>query len=74
MAVTASQLRQDIYRLLDQVIESGVPLVIERKGKHLRIVPVDTRSKLERIVTDPKVINGDPAALVHIDWSEHWRP
>ncbi len=74
MVVSASELRQNIYRLLDQVIDSGVPLDIERKGKRLRIVPVDSGSKLERITTDPGLIKGDPADLVHIDWSEHWRP
>jgi len=40
--MTASKLRQNIYRALDEVIETGVPLEIERKGKRLRIVPVET--------------------------------
>lgn len=72
--VTASELRQDVYRLLDQVLESGVPLEIERKGRILRIVPVDTRSRLDRVVGDPDYIIGDPDELVHIDWSEYWKP
>lgn len=37
MAITASQLRQDVYRLLDHVLETGVPLEIERGGRRLRI-------------------------------------
>ncbi len=74
MAISASELRQNIYRLLDQVVETGVPLEIERKGKRLRIVPVHTGSRLERIQTDPDLIVGDPDDLVHIDWSQHWRP
>ena len=31
--------RQNIYQLLDQVLDTGVPLEIERKGRKLRIVP-----------------------------------
>ncbi|MGH8899018.1 MAG: type II toxin-antitoxin system Phd/YefM family antitoxin [Egibacteraceae bacterium] len=74
MAVSASQLRQDIYRLLDQVLETGVPLEIERRGKRLRIVPAQTRSKLDRVVGRPDFIVGDPDEVVHMDWSGEWKP
>ena len=33
---------EDIYRILDQVLETGVPAEIERRGKLLKIVPVET--------------------------------
>lgn len=74
MAISTSELRQNIYRLLDEVLETGVPLEIERKGQRLRIVPADPRSRLDRMVGHPDFIVGDPDELVHIDWSEHWRP
>ena len=38
MRLTASKLRADIYRILDQVLETGVPIEIERHGKILKIV------------------------------------
>ena len=31
MPVTASKLRENIYRILDQVLETGVPVEIERR-------------------------------------------
>ena len=34
MPVTASKLRENIYRILDQVLETGVPVEIERRGKN----------------------------------------
>lgn len=74
MAVTASQLRQDVYRLLDEVLASGVPLEIERKGRRLRIVPDDGVSRLHRIRGNPSAITGDPDDLVHVDWSTAWEP
>lgn len=74
MPMSASELRQDIYRLLDEVLETGVPLEIERKGRLLRIVPADGHSKLARCEGRPGYITGDPDDLVHVDWSQEWRP
>jgi hypothetical protein len=74
MARSASELRQNIYRLLDEVLATGRPLEIERKGRRLRIIPVDEPSRLGRLVPHPDAIVGDPDELISIDWSEHWRP
>jgi hypothetical protein len=74
MAVTASQLRQDIYRLIDQVLETGEPLEIERKGRRLLLMPDEPVSKLARIRGNPDAIVGDPDDLVSMDWSRHWDP
>lgn len=74
MAITASQLRQDVYRLLDEVLTTGRPLEIERHGKLLRITPAVAGSRLERVVPRPDLINGDPDELVSTDWSGAWRP
>jgi antitoxin (DNA-binding transcriptional repressor) of toxin-antitoxin stability system len=72
MTVTASQLRQDIYRLLDQVLESGEPLEIVRKGRRLRLIPDSPARRLDRIVGNSEAIIGDPDELVSIDWSREW--
>ena len=74
MKVTASELRQNIYRLLDKVLATGKPLDIERGGRRLRIVPVETSAKLSRLSPHPGTIVGDPDELVHVDWSSEWRP
>jgi antitoxin (DNA-binding transcriptional repressor) of toxin-antitoxin stability system len=74
MAMTASQLRQNIYRLLDEVLENGTPLEIERRGRILRIVPDARASKLDRLEPHPDYIIGDPDDLIHMDWSEYWDP
>ena len=49
MAISASELRQNVYRLLDHVLRTGSPLEIERVGRRLRIVPVDAQEKLSRL-------------------------
>ncbi|HZD68781.1 MAG TPA: type II toxin-antitoxin system Phd/YefM family antitoxin [Actinomycetes bacterium] len=74
MAVSASELRQNVYRLLDEVLRTGQPLEIERGGRRLRIVPVEAPAKLSRLSPHPGTILGDPEELVHLDWTGEWRP
>ena len=76
MAITASRLRENVYRLLDQVLDTGVPIEIERKGRVLRIVAVDAdrASKLDRLTPHPDFIIGDPDDLIHMHWYSEWNP
>ena len=71
MKVTATQLRQDIYGILDRVLKTGVPVEITRRGRVLRIVPDHTPSKLDRLKRRPGLI-GDPESIVHLDWLKEW--
>lgn len=71
MVVNASTLRENIYRLLDQVLETGQPLEIERKGRRLRVIPVLGETKIDRLVKHD-CLRGDPEAIVHLDWSKEW--
>lgn len=72
--VTASELRSNIYRLLDEVLETGEPLGVRRRTGMLRISRAHPVSKLDRLVRRDDVICGDPADLVHMDWSGEWQP
>lgn len=72
--VSATELRKNIYKLLDEVLNSNVPLEVERKGKRLIIAPVDRESRIKRLQAHADCIVGDPEELVHMDWSEEWRP
>ncbi len=73
--VTASELRSQIYKVLDQVLETGVPMEITRKGRKILIVRgEDDSSKLARLVRRESVIDGDADDLIHMDWSAEWRP
>jgi hypothetical protein len=72
MTVTASDLRGRIYCLLDQVIETGQPLEVKRKGRCIRIaVDPPPARKLERLVKRDCIV-GDPEDLVSVDWSDTW--
>lgn len=71
---STSRLRSDLYRLLDGVLETGIPLDIERRGRRLRIVPAEGGGRLDNLVPDPDYLAVDPDEIVHMDWSGEWRP
>lgn len=60
-----SELRQNIYQLLDQVLDTGVPLEIERKGRKLRITAGPPRDKLANLKRRDCLV-GDPEDFVNI--------
>ncbi len=73
MPLSASKLRQDIYRILDEILATGEPVEIERKGRRLKIVPAVRPARLDRMPRRD-YLRGDPDELVEIDWSSEWRP
>jgi len=74
VALTASKLRANIYRILDQVLATGEPVEIERNGRIIRLVADKGPSKLDKIIPEPDLVVGDPEELVHMDWSSEWTP
>lgn len=76
MSITATNLRADLYHVLDQILATGEPVEIIRKGRVLRIIVADDppkRVNLDDLRPMPGfVVTGDPDDLVHMDWSEYW--
>lgn len=73
MSLSLTQLRANLYKIVDQVIATGVPVEIERNGIKVKLVPERKRSKLDNLVKHPGTIKGDPEELVHMDWSKEWK-
>lgn len=74
MAISASQLRANVYRLLDEVLATGQPLEIKRNNQVLVIAPKEEVSFWDRLPRREGFIVGDPDELIHIDWSSEWNP
>ena len=53
-SVTPTELRGNLCNLLDEVLNTGIPLEIDRGGRRLRIIPVV--DKLQNLVSRPDVI------------------
>ncbi len=68
--ISPTELRSNIYNLLDEILKSGVPIEINKGGKLLRIVPVAKSNKLQNLVSRPNVIKGNPDDLVNISWEK----
>jgi hypothetical protein len=69
MTLTASKLRENIYRVLDEAVETGVPVEVIRKGVVLRIVPEIKVSKLSRLKKRHDFI-GNPDDASKSAWTE----
>jgi len=67
-SVTSSKLQNNLDQLLDEILNTGKPLEIERNGKRLIISPVETVDKLQKLIYRPQAIIGDPDDLVQISW------
>jgi hypothetical protein len=74
MSITASKLRGNIYKILDEVIETGKPVEIERNGQILRLVLAEPVPKLLNLVQRPDFIRVSAEDFIHIDWSKEWKP
>lgn len=72
MILTASSLRKNIYRILDKISETGIPVEIERKGKRLKIIANGEVQKLSNL-KKRDIFKGSPEELIHIDWSSEWK-
>jgi prevent-host-death family protein len=68
--VSPTELRNNIYKLLDEVLNSGIPIEINKGGKLLRIVPVEKINKLANLTKRPGIITGNPDDLVDIRWEK----
>ena len=68
--VTPTELRSNIYNLLDEVLNTGLPLEITKGNRLLRIVPVQKVDKLQNLPARPHVIQGNPDDLVEISWED----
>ena len=71
MTYKATALRQNLYNILDSVIDSGQPVEIERRGHRLLIMP-EKRSSIWDRLEPHSIVNGDPADLVSSSWDQIW--
>jgi hypothetical protein len=66
MAVTLSELRANIFKLVDQVIETGVPLEIVRNETRLLVTLVEIPKKLDQLPLR-NLFHCDPDELIQAD-------
>lgn len=74
MTITPTQLRANLYKILDQVIETQQPIEILRNGQVLKLTIASrkSRAKLVNLQAHPGTMQGDPDSFVEMDWSSSW--
>lgn len=70
--ISLTELRGKLYQLIDQTIETGTPLAIERKGHILKVTLEKAPSKMDRLVLRPETIINPNDDLMDIDWMKNW--
>lgn len=72
MSMSLTALRQQLFKIVDQVIATGIPKEIHRNGHIIKIIIDDKKSKLANIKKHDCII-GDPEELVDFplhEWNE----
>lgn len=77
MKMTATRFRQDLFKTLDRLVETGETLEIERRGAQLRVQVAQAAGALldtARFAHRRQLLRVPPGDLVSTDWSPLWRP
>ena len=72
MRISATELRQNLYRIIDRVLETGEAVEIVRKGGTVRLI-ADRLPGMWDLLEVQEAVVGDPEDIVSIDWSTRWR-
>lgn len=72
MAISTTKLRQNLYNILDKILESGIPVEIERKGRKLIIMPEEKISIWDKLEKHDDTVKGDSEDFVSMDWTNEW--
>ncbi|MCK4514593.1 MAG: type II toxin-antitoxin system Phd/YefM family antitoxin, partial [Spirochaetaceae bacterium] len=70
--VKASELRRNLFSLLDQCLSTGTPIEVPRKGGMVRIVPVSRRVPVAQLPRRPGAVV-DAGTLDSFSPAE-WKP
>jgi hypothetical protein len=70
--ISLTALRNNLFKIVDELIETGNPVELERKGHRLKIVVEEKKSKLDNLKRHDCII-GNPDDLVDLkvaEWHE----
>lgn len=68
--LTPTELRGNIYQILDEILNTGIPIEIDKGGRKLIIAPAERPDKLRNLKKRKNFIKGDPEDLITITWEK----
>jgi prevent-host-death family protein len=72
MGMTTTELRKNIYNVLDKVLETGVPQEVVRRGRTLLITPAEPKRRRLGDLPRRQILNCSFDDLVATTWE--WEP
>ena len=72
MTISITELRKQLFKAVDEIINTGIPLEIKRKGHTLKITLAEKKRKLDNLKPHDCIV-GDPDELATLKiaaWSE----
>lgn len=72
--LTATELRAKIYRVIDEVAETGVEQEVRRGETSVRIVPSAPAGARLKNLRRRNALNCTPDELVATSWEDAWAP
>lgn len=70
--LTATELRRNIYRVLDRILETGAPQEIVRRGRRLTIALQEPKRRRFEDAPRHDVLNCSFEELVATSWDQAW--
>ncbi len=70
----ATNLRKNLFRILEKAARTDKSIEIESKGRRFRIIALERPGKFAGLQKHPDVFSGELDKLVNIDWMTEWRP
>ena len=72
--MTPTELRNDIYRVLDDVLQTGIPQEVIRGTRTLLIVPAGGRRLRLEDLPRREALACTPDELIATSWDREWSP
>ena len=74
LTLSATELRGNLYRVLERILRTGRPVEVVIKGQRLLISPTKVTSKWDQLEPHAQAVTGDSDDLATIEWSKSWTP
>ncbi len=66
--ITPTELRANIYNILEEILRTGIPVEINKGNRRLKIMPVAKTDKFSNLLSRPNAIRGNVDDLADIHW------
>ncbi|OGT47676.1 MAG: hypothetical protein A3F17_01905 [Gammaproteobacteria bacterium RIFCSPHIGHO2_12_FULL_41_15] len=70
--ISLTELRQDLYRKIDTLIETGGSIEVARRGHIIKISVADRPSKLAKLPKRADFKIKHPMDIIHHNWLKDW--